>query len=583
MLDLKIQGGRIADGSGGAAYWGDVGIRQGRIVELGQVAETARETIDAAGKVVAPGFVDVHTHYDAQVFWDPTLSPSSFHGVTTIFGGFCGFSIAPLSKESSAYIMPMLARVEGMPLESLAAGVPWDWTSFADYLGRFDGTLAINAGFLAGHSAIRSLVMGPRSVGSRATPPEIEKMRDVLRECIRGGALGFSTSLSPTHNDPDGNPVPSRHASLEEVLALFSVVSEFEGTVAEMAVSGDFSPDTYETLTKVSLAAQRPVNWNLLVLQNMRPGERTRVNRQLGASDYAHERGAEVVALTVPQTVQVRINLQNGVIFETIPGWAAFFKLSIPERIERLHDPDYLAQLRAGAASMQGELALVADWPNMQVAEVFSERNKRYAGRLIGAIAAEEGESSFDVLVKIALADELRTMFIPQCTDDVPEVFRERAKLWDDRRTVIGGSDAGAHLDMIDTFSAPTALLASGVRKHGVISLEQAVHQLTQKPAELMGLTDRGLLKVGYHADIVIFDADSVGPAPVHTRRDLPGSHPRLFADAQGIDRVIVNGCEVIRHGQYLGRPAGTLLRPGRDTYTVPINSRASARSTVGE
>jgi N-acyl-D-aspartate/D-glutamate deacylase len=246
MLDLKIVGGTIVDGSGAPRYRGDVGIKDGIIVALGAVGEDARETIDATGKIVAPGFIDVHTHYDAQVFWDPTLSPSCYHGITTVFGGYCGFSIAPMSADAATYLMPMLARVEGMPLDSLKAGVPWNWTTFESYLKQFEGTIAINAGFLAGHSTIRRIVMGPRAVTDRASRAEIDEMKKMLRDAIKQGALGFSTTVSPSHNDADGNPVPSRAASMEEILELYSVIGEYEGTVAEMLPGVDFTP----TLTK---------------------------------------------------------------------------------------------------------------------------------------------------------------------------------------------------------------------------------------------------------------------------------------------------------------------------------------------
>ena len=292
MLDLKITGGTIVDGSGNLRYRGNVGIRNGRIAALGKIDEPAREEIDAQGKVVSPGFIDVHTHYDAQAFWDPTLSPSCYHGVTTILGGFCGFSIAPLSKESAAYLMPMLARVEGMPLQSLASGVPWDWSSFAEFLSRLEGKLAINAGFMAGHSTIRRYVMGTRAVGEMATPQELETMKEVLRESIRGGALGLSTTLSISHNDADGKPVPSRHASREEVYALASVVGEFEGTSLEMIPAIDFTEDTYEVLTQYSLAAKRPVNWNALTLMGIGPAALAQVEQKLRATDYARARGA---------------------------------------------------------------------------------------------------------------------------------------------------------------------------------------------------------------------------------------------------------------------------------------------------
>jgi N-acyl-D-aspartate/D-glutamate deacylase len=571
MLDLKISGGTIIDGTGAARYRGDVGVRDGLIVALGKVDEPAREEIDAAGRIVAPGFVDPHTHYDAQAFWDPTLSPSCYHGVTTIFGGFCGFSIAPLSKESGAYLMPMLARVEGMPLESLAAGVPWDWSSFAEYLSRLDGKLAINAGFLAGHSTIRRYVMGPRAVGEQATPEELDAMTDLLRDSIRGGALGFSTTLSVTHCDAEGKPVPSRHASREEVYALASVLSEFEGTSMEMIPAVDFTEDTYEVLTRCSLAAQRPVNWNALALLSLAPDQKARRDMQLGATDYARARGAEVIALTIPQTPTIRLNMLSGFVFDCLPGWESFFRQSVEARIETLKDPAGRARLKAGAASENGGMKFIAQWESMKIAEVFTPENKPYEGRLIGEIAAEETRDPFDVFVEVTIADGLRTSFMPQLPPEDLELFRERAKIWLDDRTVIGASDAGAHLDMIDTFGAPTALLELGVRRYGVFSLEQAVHQLTAKPAELFGLRERGELREGWHADIVIFDPDKIAQGEVHTRDDLPGGCGRLYAEAHGIHNVIVNGREIIRDGVYLGTPAGVIIRPGLDTYTVGI------------
>jgi hypothetical protein len=220
MLDVRIDGGLIVDGTGAPGRVGSIGIRGDKIVAIGELAEPAKRVIDATGKVVAPGFVDIHTHYDAQVFWDPTLSPSSNHGVTSVVGGNCGFSIAPLTPEAGAYLMPMLSRVEGMPIESLKAGVPWDWRTFGEYLGKLDGKLAINAGFLVGHCAVRRVVMKERSVGHAATPEELAEMVALLQQSVREGGLGFSTSLAPTHNDGAGEPVPSRHATREEVVAL---------------------------------------------------------------------------------------------------------------------------------------------------------------------------------------------------------------------------------------------------------------------------------------------------------------------------------------------------------------------------
>ena len=350
MLDLKITGGRIVDGTGAPAYPGDVGVRDGRIVAVGVVTEQAREAIDAAGKVVAPGFIDVHTHYDAQAFWDPSFSPSCFHGVTTIFGGFCGFSIAPLTPEAGAYLLPMLARVEGMPVDTLKAGVPWDWDSFGSFLARLEGKVSLNAGFFVGHSAVRRVVMGPRAVGEKATPEEITEMKRLVDQSLSEGAMGFSTTVSVSHNDADGNPVPSRHASREEILELASVVRDHPGTSLEMLPNLDFGEDTLNLLTDLSLAGQRPVNWNLLALQGADEANRERMERMLSAGAYARQRGGEVVALTLPAASSLRINFYSGFIFDSLQGWAPLFRLPPEERLQKLRDPLVRAILQEAAA-----------------------------------------------------------------------------------------------------------------------------------------------------------------------------------------------------------------------------------------
>ncbi|MFP6627907.1 MAG: amidohydrolase family protein, partial [Myxococcota bacterium] len=329
MLDVIIRGGKIVDGTGEPARQGDIGIRDGRIATIGEVDEEARETIDARGKVVAPGFVDIHTHYDAQVFWDGTLSPSPFHGVTSIIGGNCGFSIAPLSTGAGDYLMRMLARVEGMPLETLEAGVPWNWKSFDDYLSLIEGTLSVNAGFMVGHCALRRVVMGGRAVGSEANDAELEQMVNLLHESLEQGGMGFSTTISPTHNDGDGEPVPSRHASREELIALAAAVREHPGTTVEFLPGvGAFDEEKMQLMTDVSLAANRPVNWNVLAPTSANP---ELIEEQLSATNYARERGAEVLALTVPQPITVRINLHAGFIFDALYGWAGLFQMPIEE------------------------------------------------------------------------------------------------------------------------------------------------------------------------------------------------------------------------------------------------------------
>jgi N-acyl-D-aspartate/D-glutamate deacylase len=570
MLDVAIRGGTLVDGSGAPGRRGDLGIRDGRIAAMGDVPEQARQTVAASGRVVAPGFVDIHTHYDAQAFWDGTLSPSPYHGVTTVVGGNCGFSIAPLTPDAGDYLMRMLARVEGMPLESLEQGVPWDWRSFGEYLGRLEGRLAVNAGFMVGHSALRRVVMGERAVGQEASEAELAEMVELLRTSLEEGGLGFSSTVSPTHNDGDGNPVPSRHASREELVALAAAVRSFPGTTLEFLPGvGIFSEDQKRLMTDLSLAARRPLNWNVLAVT---ASNADMVEAQLSATDYARERGAEVLALTVPQAMTVRINLRTGFVFDALGGWAGLFRLPLEARKAKLADPAVRKQLDEGANSeASGILRALANWSAMRIGETFAAENRSCEGRTVGEIAQERGVAPFDAMLDIAIADDLRTSFTPPTGGEEDADWQARGRVWLDDRSIIGASDAGAHLDMIDTFAVPTRVLGNGVREHGVVSLEEGVRQLSDVPARLYGLRERGRLAQGWHADVVVFDPDTVGCGPTETRFDLPAGAGRLYADASGIGHVLVGGVEIVRDGVHTGALPGRVLRSGRDTDTVEV------------
>lgn len=573
MYDILIQGGTLVDGSGAPARRADVGIRGGRIAAIGELSGPARETIDATDRIVCPGFVDVHTHYDAQVFWDGTLSPSLYHGVTTIVGGNCGFSIAPLSPSAGEYLMRMLARVEGMPLASLREGVPWSWSSFGEYLDLLEGRLAVNAGFMVGHSAIRRVVMGERSVGHAATEAELEAMKALLRRSLAEGGLGFSSTRSAAHNDADGQPVPSRHATLEELYALCRTTGEFPGTSLEMLPgTSTFSEEDKEILTRMSLAAQRALNWNLLAPRSDMP--EVAIN-QLGASDYAAERGAVVLALTVPQEIGGRVNLHSAFAFDALPRWAKVMQLPIEARMQALADPSTRAELRRGAEEQgAGPLKALTRWAQVRVAETFEAKNAALCGRTLGEIAEERSADPFDVLLDLALSEGLRTSFAsPTEGQTDAESWRLRAESWTDPRTIVGASDAGAHLDMLDTFAFTTQLLGRGVREMKLISVEEAVRQLTEVPARFYGLRERGRLAEGFHADVVIFDVERIAKGPTYTRVDLPAGAPRLYADAVGVDHVLVNGEVIVRGGVETGARPGTILRSGRDTETVPLSA----------
>ena len=575
MLDLKIVGGTIVDGSGSPRFRGDIGISDGRIVAIGEVADDARETVDASGRIVSPGFVDVHTHYDAQLFWDPALSPSCFHGVTSVLGGFCGFSIAPLTPEAAEYLAPMLARVEGMPLETLQLAVPWNWRSFGEFLDGREGKVGLNAGFFAGHSAIRRVVMGERAVGEKATPEDLSQMQDLLGKSLAEGALGFSSTIAATHNDGDGNPVPSRWADHAEIVALARVVRDYEGTGVEFLPGIDFEPGIPELITEISLASQRPVNWNALAITG-RPDAAEKAESQLAVSDFARARGGEVIALTIPCTPEVYMNFRTGFVFDSLPGvWREIFKATPDERMKRLRDPDLRKQLAADAASVPDEsiMIFVSRLNTYRVVSTAAEKNKKYEGRSTGDIAAEEGREPIDVMLDLALDDDLMTVFAPEMGGYDHAAYELRGKLWKDDRTIIGASDAGAHLDMIDTFAFSTTVLQEGVRNHGVVTLEEAVRLLTERPARYAGLIDRGLLKTGYHADIVVFDEDAVGRGPTYNRYDVPGDQFRVYADAEGVDHVFVNGVQIVRGGEHTGKLPGTILRSGRDTRTVALDA----------
>lgn len=568
MLDMVIRGGSVVDGTGAAPRPADLGISDGRIVAIGAVDEQAARTIDADGKVVAPGFVDIHTHYDAQAFFDTTLSPSPLHGVTTVIGGNCGFTIAPLEPEHGPYLMRMLARVEGMPIGALEAGVPWDWRSFGEYLDRIDGTLAPNAGFLVGHSTIRRVVMGERATKETANREDLDAMQRLLGESLADGALGFSSSWARTHNDAEGDMVPSRYASEDELVALCRVVRDYPGTTLEfIPCVGEFEDYAPDLMTRMSLAANRPLNWNVLFVS---AGAEAMAEHNLAASNYAEERGARVLALTLPDAPSPRICFDNGFLLDTIPGWQKPMALPHDEKKAMLASREGRAALREAAAQGQ-QLVGIANWGIYVINETMTPATKKYEGRVVRDIAAAEGKDDFDALLDIVVADDLMTGFgFPSRGNDDAD-WVARVKLWRDPRAVVGASDAGAHLDFLATFNYSTAMLGKAVRERGLMPIEEAIKLLTDTPARLYGLTGRGRLEEGWHADIVVLDPTTIGAQPVRMRFDMPTGAPRLYGGAEGVDHVIVNGTPIVDHGEFTDARPGTLFRSGRDTETVTV------------
>ncbi len=579
-MSVVIRGGTVVDGTGAEPRRADVAIEGERVVAIGRDAASrvdAAVVLDARDMLVAPGFVDLHTHYDAQLFWDPDASPSPLHGVTTVLGGNCGFSLAPLVPDGVDYITRMMARVEGMPLAALRAGLPWDWTSFGDWLDRLDGKVAVNAGFLVGHSTLRRLVMGERAVGDEATPADLDAMEAALHAALADGALGFSTSQVHTHNDGDGRPVPSRAAGRAEMERLASAVRDHDGTTVELIVPGclnGFTDEEVDFLASMSLLADRPVNWNVLGVSAMNPEGAW---SQLAAGSAASERGATVVALTLPHTMQLRLSFEHGAILDGLPGWREVFALPIDERIATLSDPDTRRRLDAGAQSDEaGILRHLAVWDRLVFEETFAPENADLDGVTVGEVARRRGVTPFDALLDVVVADRLRTGLRPPIGESEAD-WALRARAWLDPRAVVGGSDAGAHLDTMCGAIYSTSMLGDGVRARGLLSWEQAVRQLTDVPARLYGLRDRGRLAPGAFADVVVFDPTSIGHGPVRTRDDLPGGASRLYAEASGVGHVLVNGTEIVRHGSFTAARPGRVMRSGRDTDTVHAGAAPAA------
>ncbi len=568
-LDLNIRGGLVVDGTGAAGRRADVGIADGRVVAIAdRIDESAARTVDADGRIVCPGFIDLHTHYDVQAFWDPTLSPSPLHGVTTAIGGNCGFSVAPLVASEADYLMQMLSRVEGMPLEALAAATDWDWDSFGSYLARLDGSVVPNLGFLAGHSAIRRVVMGPAACERPARDDELEAMRRLLGQSLDEGALGLSSSWAATHLDGDGEPVPSRWADEYELLSLCREVSRHPSSAIEFIPGvGDFTEREAELMGRMSAAADRPLNWNVLVVI---AGLAERVATQLGASDRAAELGGRVLGLTIPMSIRPRLCFASGFLLDTIPGWQGPMTAPHAERLALLGSPEARRALLAQAGEAQLGLA---NFGQYVLTECTSAETKQYEGRTVADVAAEQGADPFDALCEIAVANDLRTGFSFPPYGDTEDDWRARVDVWRDSRAIIGASDAGAHLDFLATFNYPSVLLRRAVADLELLSWEEAISLITDAPARLYGLTDRGRLVEGAHADVVVLDPLRVGPDPVVSRTDLPGGGWRLYGGATGFDRVFVNGVEVVTDGEIGEARPGTVLRAGRDTTTVSIRS----------
>lgn len=562
MYDLIIRGADICDGSGAPRQRGDIAVRDGRLAAVGSVSGPARRTIDANGLVAAPGFIDVHTHYDCQVSWDPALTPSSWHGVTSVVMGNCGFSIAPCRPAHRDLLMEMLLYVEGMPTEALRAGIRWEWETFPEYLDAVERARpAVNAAVFVGHSAIRYYVMGDAAVERVATAEELAHMQGLVREALRAGAIGFSSSESPTHFFGSGVPVPSRVAPREELLALASVLAELGRGIVEIAprhlLGGtDDKLEDQRFYAEVARAAGRPVTWAPLLANPFDPSGATRI---IDAAAAAQRDGVAVVPQVGCRPLEVRISFESaGIAIANNPFWKPILDLPRAERTARLASPAFRDELRAMSSGGGFVAALAPSWDHIFLRLSGAPAQAAWIDRSIGEMVATRGGDPVDTLLDLALAADLDCQFgIPiMNTDDevVGHLLRHPAGL-------IALSDAGAHVDTLADQGFTTTLLARWVRDRGALSLEDAVRRITAVPAALYGLRDRGQLREGLAADVTVFDPVRLGLQRTELVHDLPGGAARLIQRPIGVEHVVVNGAPLVENGIQTDARSGHVLR----------------------
>lgn len=552
--DLKIVGGTIIDGTGAARRPGDVGISDGRIVALGDAPAEAAETIDATGRIVSPGFVDIHTHYDAQILWDPLVSCSPWHGVTTIVMGNCGFSVAPTRVEHRDLIMRTLENVEGMSVEALRAGLgEWPFETFPEYLDALEtGGCAVNVAAMIGHTALRMYVMGEESTERTATVDEVASQRRLVEEALDAGALGFATSRAATHVGYEGRPVPSRLAETAEIIEIAQALEA--GGIMQATVGKGLSHDEFATIAESTGAN---VSWTALLAGARGPGSH---RKDLERAAAIAERGLPVYPQVAVQPIQFEMSWKAPFIYEAMRCFQPVSKSDLAGRKAFYADPGWRAEFKEKA----GNGGKIGDrWARTEIS--WYPLDTELEGGNVQQLADEAGQDPVDYVLDLALAADLDM----RITQDVINHDRDEIdELLHDPNTVIGLSDAGAHASQLCDAKYSTEFLSTFVRQRQSFDLEQAVHMLTQRPARVFGIEDRGTLSEGGHADVVVFDADEVGHLGKRRVNDLPAGADRLISDATGIDAVVVNGTVIRRDGADTVSPdgplPGKLLRNGR-------------------
>ena len=560
MYDLVLKNGRIYDGSGMPSFVADLAIRDGRIAAIGRINHPATRVLDADGFAVAPGIIDFHTHFDAQIWWDPLGSSSNEHGVTTVVFGNCGLTLTPCKPEGRDALIGNFVRVESMPRNSLKAGIPWEWTTHGQYLDALGRRpLGLNVATLVGHCAVRQYAMGEASVEREANEFEIAEMEELVRQGMAAGAFGFSTNSNQTHFREDGKPVPSRFSSLEEIARLCRVVGESQRGLVQ------FTHGAFATPEHVARISQ----WYDTILQETRRpliGESVRHRwsepdlwrKQLNDVEERSRQGYAAYAMTSTRRTMRRWTLKDGARLDPIPAWKRVLSLPVDARLEQLRLPAVRREL--DKATTDGTpIDFARRWDLIHVRKVARMANKHLEGNSVEELARAQGKPPIDALLDLALAEDCETTFEDSSTQGdeqaVKEIFRHP-------NVLLGQSDAGAHLANGNPgFGYSTTMLAYWVRERQLMTLEDAIKKLTFLPASIFGIYDRGLVRRGMAADLLVFDPDEIDLAPPQKVEDLPEGAPRYIQRAKGIHYTIVNGSVLMKNGTHTGVYPGKVLR----------------------
>jgi N-acyl-D-aspartate/D-glutamate deacylase len=565
-LDLVIRNGTVVDGSGLPRYRADVGVKGGRIVEIGRIRAAAERTIDADGLIVAPGFIDGHTHMDAQIAWDPLGSCSCWHGVTSVVMGNCGFALAPCKPEDREWYARCLTAVEDIPTEAMLAGIDWTWETFPEYLANVERLpKGVNYGMYIGHSALRMYAMGRRALDEKASEDDLHRMEHAVGEAIRAGAMGFSTSRANTHVTPDGTPVASRIADWHEIDRLVGAMAALDSGIFQIGPDisgGEAQRGFLARLRQVALDSGRPIMFGMLATkQGVDPNP---WDYQTRFMDETVAMGGRMYGQATTRSINAVFSLKSYLPFDVLPGWKAIRALSLAEQKKRLADPVVRRRLIAEEAAMkprdstlQGGGAATTDPRKPDYDNLFPMLDVDWDDPSVGELSRRHNKHPVEIIIDLALENDNRVFVQPLVNESPQDVLG----LLKHPRTLATFSDSGAHVCQEMGSSLQTHLLSYWVRNKQQFTLEEAVRMLTFDNASAWELPDRGLVRTGYAADLVVFDEARIKPQLPTVEQDLPGGARRLVQKADGIAATIVNGAVAVENGEATGRTAGRVLK----------------------